>query len=108
MNIAHASHWLRKHFRTALKPRKDDWLTSLPVILLALRTIPNENHISPFTALTGSTLLSPCLYFNRDSLGSKSQYEYVQNLAKHMSQIDFTSLSSGLNNTKLSTYIPKT
>ncbi|XP_045110889.1 uncharacterized protein LOC123504442 [Portunus trituberculatus] len=41
--------------KTAIIARGQEWIQSLPVVLLGLRTMPNESGYSPFTAVTGSS-----------------------------------------------------
>ena len=84
--------------KSALKARKDEWLISLPTVMLGLRCIPNENGISPFTAVTGSTLLAPHTFF--DTPSKMSQIEAINILAKNMTSIDFCSLSGGLHHAR--------
>ena len=81
--------------KAALKARKDEWLSSLPTVMLGLRCMPNENGLSPFTAVTGSTLLMPpILVDNTQSKGK--QLKAVKELAKSMTAVDFATLSRGL------------
>ena len=49
--------------KNALKARPDDWLVALPSVLLALRCLPNEHGICPFTAVTGASPLMPHTFF---------------------------------------------
>lgn len=86
--------------KTAIKARDDDWLVSLPVVMLALRCIPNDTDFCPFTALTGSSLLTPHTYFKTHTPSNKQQSEFITHLAKHMSEIDFHKVSEGIHHTK--------
>ena len=85
--------------KTAIKARKDEWLISLPIIMLALRCIPNETGFSPFTAVTGTTLLTPHTCFSSNTPNAQQQSEFISKLAKHMKQIDFSSHSKGFHHT---------
>ena len=85
--------------KTALKTHGKDWLISLPTVTLALRCIPNEHNISPFTAVTGTSPLIPYTYFSRDTYSDKDLPNIVNRLSKCMSEIDFSTLSRGLHNT---------
>jgi len=86
--------------KASLKARKDEWLISLPMVLLGLRCIPNDNGVSPFTAVTGSTLLAPSILIDDKHPSKESQLKAIQSLSKNMSLLDFTSLSRGLHNVK--------
>ena len=48
-----------RYIKTAIMARKQAWIDALPIVLLGIRSIPNESGFSPFTALTGSDLLLP-------------------------------------------------
>ena len=86
--------------KAALKARKEEWLIALPTILLGLRCLPNENGLSPFTAVTGSTLLAPNALFADHPKSSRDQLQAVTALAKNMTAIDFCTLSRGLHNAR--------
>ena len=86
--------------KNALKCRKEDWLIALPSVLLALRCLPNENGICPFTAVTGTTPLTPHSFFSSHTHSPLKQSEAVQRLAECMSDIDFCSLSQGIHHTQ--------
>ena len=86
--------------KNALKARPDDWLIALPSVLLALRCLPNEHGISPFTAVTGASPLMPHTFFSASSTRSALRMpELVLRLAQCMSDIDFSSLSKGVHHT---------
>jgi len=78
--------------KTAVKARKRNWFSSVPVILMSLRSIPNASGISPFTAVTGSQIIIPPTPF-KDSTEHLPLPEFVQKLAKQMQslQYDFSS-----------------
>ena len=44
--------------KAALRAQKEDWLTALPMVMLALRYISGEAGFNPFTAVTGATIVS--------------------------------------------------
>ena len=86
--------------KNALKARPDDWLVALPSVLLALRCLPNEHGICPFTAVTGASPLMPHTFFSPSSTRSALRTpEIVLRLAQCMSDIDFSSLSRGIHHT---------
>ena len=79
--------------KTAITARKQAWLDALPVILLGLRSIPNESGYSPFTAVTGDHLLLP-----RPVISSETpilEHEDIKTIAKEMSKLNFQQLSEG-------------
>jgi hypothetical protein len=45
--------------KASLKARGGDWFLSLPLVLLALRALPDEDGFSPFLRVTGKTPLFP-------------------------------------------------
>ena len=86
--------------KNALKARPDDWLVALPSVLLALRCLPNEHGICPFTAVTGASPLMPHQFFSPSSTRSALRTpELVLRQAQCMSDIDFPSLSKGVHHT---------
>jgi len=93
--------------KTAIKSRKKQWLQSLPVVLMALRCIPNDSGISPFTAVTGSPIMIPPVAVS--SSNTKELHEFTRTLAKRFEEttFDFSSpsqrQSSSYVNPKLST-----
>lgn len=99
---------IHRTIKNALVARRQDWIVSLPIVLLGLRCIPNETGYSPFTTVTGTTLLSPNVIHSDVSKSSKLSHDFVIELARRMKEIDFCALSSGIHhpNTK-TTYIPK-
>jgi hypothetical protein len=82
--------------KAALMAHKEDWIIALPIVCLGLRCIPNENGISPFTAMTGSTILAPASFFDSSSPSNSSQLDAIRTLHRHMRQVDFQTLSMGL------------
>ena len=92
--------------KTALKARKEDWLKSLPIILLGLRAMPNESGASPFTAVTGGMLLCPKLCLGEQS-STRSSFKMIRELAQHMTELDFTTASLGTDHGAVQEHIPK-
>lgn len=92
--------------KTAIKARKQDWLDSLPVVLLGMRSIPNNDGFSPFTLVTGGDLLMPYPIIENREENSFTTDE-IKKLALEMSKLDISKLSSGINNAKQKVYVPK-
>jgi len=88
--------------KTALKARGGDWIQELPLVLLGLRAIPNEDGLSPFTTVTGTSLLLPSLNSTRGT-----DIEFVKTLSKQMAELDFSTLSGGRCHGPHQTHIPK-
>ena len=84
--------------------RKEDWLPSLPIALLGIRCLPSINNISPFTAVTGTSLLCPRNIIEKVP---KCDTEFVKTLAARMKEIDFASLAEGSNHSSKKVFIPK-
>ena len=85
--------------KNSLKSRKGDWLIALPTVMMALRSLPNEQGISPFSAVTGAAVLMPHQYFTNTCDFNKNSYRIVQKLSQCMSDLDFAVLSKGIHNT---------
>ena len=81
--------------KAAIMCRKEEWLQALPVVLLGLRVMPNEDGFSPFTALTGSQLICPRIMADPEDKPSKSRHLFIQELSRRMSEVDFSTLSRG-------------
>jgi cleavage and polyadenylation specificity factor subunit 1 len=92
--------------KAAMKARKDEWLSALPIILLGVRCIPNKSSFSPFTAVTGTTLLAPHSCFSTNPTTSAEHSKFIHELATSMRSIDFRSLSRGIHNGNVNSYIP--
>ena len=88
--------------KTALKARGGDWIQELPIILLGLRAIPNESGSSPFTTVTGTSLLLPAV-----QKGKSTDVGYIKDLARMMKTVDFTTLSEGHVHGPHQSFIPK-
>ena len=94
---------LHRTLKAAIRSRKQEWLRSLPVVLLGIRAMPTESGFSSFTAVTGTQLLFPRCAIEKVPVGKR----YIRELAKHMSDIDFVSLSRGHHHSRASPmYIP--
>ena len=92
--------------KTAIKARGQDWLKSLPVVLLGIRAMPNESGSSPFTAVTGSMLLCPKLCLEGQA-PPRSSFRFIRELAQHMTELDFATASLGTDHSSSHEYIPK-
>ena len=46
--------------------RKQSWLDALPIVLLGIRNMPNDQGFSPAAAVTGTQLLLPKLIMDQE------------------------------------------
>lgn len=94
--------------KSALKARKENWLQALPVILLGIRNTPNENGFSPFSTVTGTSLLIPKLMVDADSADmDELNNATIKELAKEMLKLDARDLASGKSHSFPKTFIPE-
>lgn len=91
--------------KAAIIARKQEWLASLPIVLLGLRLMPNDSGFSPFTAVTGTQLLCPKPMLEPPS-NIKNSHEFIQKLSKYMTEIDFCHLSEGRAKIIGKSYVP--
>ena len=85
--------------------RKDNWYSSLPIVLLGLRMSPNSLDYSPFTAVTGAHMLCPHPIICSDKDVPTSN-ETIQTFVKEMQSINFYDFSSGDCHSVPNSYIP--
>ena len=84
----------RQHrtIKSAIMARKQDWMTSLPIVLLGLRCMPNEENISPFQMVTGrSPLLPSTLILKNSTPNVTNQLDFIKQFFNIMRSIDFKS-----------------
>ena len=99
---------IHRTVKTTLKARKGNWLTALPIILLGIRNTLNENGISPFNAVTGTSLLIPKLMVEDNSTNT-NEFNTVEmkELAKEMAKLELRNLDKGKCHSLPKTFIPK-
>ena len=99
---------LHRTLKTSLKAKKRDWLLALPVVLLGLRAHPNsDSGFSPFTCVTGSSLLIPSVILQDPQAERELETDDVRVIAKAMAHVDFTALAKGSSHSPSTSYIPK-
>jgi hypothetical protein len=91
--------------KTAMMARKEAWLQALAIVLLGIRSLPNESGFSPFTAVTGANLLLPRPLITETN--EDCSEETISKLQEIMRSIDFQSLSEGRSHVSTKSYIPK-
>jgi len=96
---------LHRTLKSSIIARGSQWLRDLPIVLLGMRCLPNENGIAPFTAVTGQSLLAPRVLVNNTKLATN--IDFVQQLARCMRQVDFATLSHGIIHSDDKQFIPK-
>ena len=100
---------IHRTIKTALIARKENWFTSLPVVLFGIRSIPNDSGVSPFSALTGSQMLMPKLLLeeNNDVNEHEFNHKCIRELRKEMLHFDISRMSESRPYSKIKSYIPK-
>jgi len=96
---------VHRTIKTAIIARKQSWLDALPIVLLGIRSIPNESGYSPFTALTGNQPLMPRLIVSAENKPPLTHNE-VRNIAHEMSLLDLQKLSDGRIHSVPKSFIP--
>ena len=84
--------------------RQQNWFTSLPIVMLGLHMYPNTHNFSPFTAVTGSSMLFPRLLLSSET--PSTTHDTIKQLIDDMKSVDFESLAIGDCHSPPSTYIP--
>ena len=79
----------RQHrtLKSILRSHKQDWLSTLPVALLAMRITPNSTGHSPFALVTGASVHIPATSFTQQKIDMAS---FVRNLAGRMELLTFS------------------
>ena len=96
---------VHRTLKTAITARGNSWLLSLPIVLMSLRSIPNESGFSPFTAVTGSNMLMPQIMIDNDSENNFDS-EYVKKLVTEMQKLDIDNMAMGRLHSKPKEFIP--
>lgn len=89
--------------KTAITARKQSWLDALPIVLLGIRSMPNDSNFSPFTAVTGGAFLLPQPLIREEETKDSSS-KYIKSLVEEMNKINLSSL--GRHHSKPPTFIP--
>ena len=101
---------LHRSIKTAITARNESWLLALPIVLLGLRSLPNENGLSPFKAVTGSSILMPQIMLdsneNFNDVNDCSN-EFIRKFSNEMLNLDFDALSKGISHGNKKSFIPK-
>lgn len=92
--------------KSAIMARKENWFTSLPIVMFSFHLTPNSSGFSPFTAVTGSDMLSPQPLIDKN-YSANTSHEVLQQFVDEMKKINFQSLSSGDCHSSKPVYIPK-
>lgn len=95
-----------RSIKTAITAKKEVWISALPVVLLGLRSVSNENGISPFSAVTGTEILLPKIMVDSEHPDDFSS-EHARKLQKEMAMLDIDALSKGISHSINKSYVPK-
>lgn len=99
---------LHRVIKTSIMARGENWLSALPLVMLGVRLLPAESGFSPFTAMTGSSLLCPRILIDGKSGTSRLQNDFVRDLCSRMSEIDFCRISGPSNHSNQRySYVPR-
>ena len=94
--------------KAALRARKENWVKALPVVLLGVRNFPNENGFSPFSAVTGTSLLLPKLMVDVSSTSVEDlSNSDIKELAREMSKLDVSNCDQGKSHSFPKSFIPR-
>jgi cleavage and polyadenylation specificity factor subunit 1 len=81
---------LHRTIKNSLKARKGDWLQALPIVEFAYKITPSSvTGCSPFQLVTGSSVAVPAHML--DNRPIKFNEQFVNNLSKHISELQFSS-----------------
>lgn len=96
---------VHRTLKASIMARKQNWMNALPMVLLGMRALTNDAGFSPFTAVTGGTLLHPRPMIEKTN--AKSEREYINDLINHMAELDFHPPMANPHHTTPRIYIPK-
>jgi len=91
--------------KAAIMARRENWLLSLPIILLGIRMSPNSLDYSPFTAVTGAYILCPHPIITKDNPITTSN-DTLQHFLTEMQSINFYDFSTGDCHSVPPSYVP--
>lgn len=74
--------------KSALCARAEDWINSLPIVLLGLRCHPHASGVSPFTAVTGKTPLTPQDLLHHSNNHAVSSSQFISDFVRRMEEFD--------------------
>ena len=97
---------MHRTLKTVIISRKESWLSALAIVLLGIRSIPNDSGFSPYTAVTGSQILLPELLISNDDWHTFFQ-DSIKKLADETTCLDIDSLSQGKFVNKPPIHVPK-
>ena len=91
--------------KAALMARRDNWLMSLPVVLMGIRCMPDDRGLSPYMAVTGKTPMCPRDMFAKPVLNREMSTRFISRFASEMRSLDFATLNPF--RTSRPVYIPR-
>ena len=96
---------VHRTLKTAIMARKQSWLDALPIVLLGIRNMPNDQGFSPAAAVTGTQLLLPKLIMDKEDPDLHG--DDIRKIAKEMRKLDMALLSEGQLHTTQKAFIPE-
>ena len=106
---AQANGMIERQHRTlksAIMARNENWLKALPIVLLGMRIVPTETGYSPFSAVTGASIMFPRPLLGDSGISSQFNSSQIKALAIEMSKIDFTAHANLKHHNKINEYLP--
>ena len=96
---------LHSTLKTAITQRKQSWFDALPIILLGIRNMSNEQGFSTATAITETQLLLPKPTI--DQKYTNLTKDDIKEIVKEMQKLDITILSEEQLHTIQKSFMPK-
>ena len=97
---------MHRTLKAAIMARKQSWINALYIVLLGIRSIPNETGFSPFNAVTGASILFPKPLISPDP-EAPLKNETTKELVECMRKFNFEELSRGIIHSSHKAYVPK-
>lgn len=91
--------------KTSIIARGENWLTSLPIVLLGIRNTINDSGYSPMQTVTGTSALLPQIYID-PNYKREFNNDLITELCDQMRKTDFNKLSEGSLHSVPTSYVP--
>lgn len=95
---------VHRTLKSAIMARKQNWIDSLPIVLLGMRNMPNEDNFSPAEAVTGTTFLMPKPMIDEEA--PPVTHSRIKLLAQEMLKLDTKLISEGRINSTPKSFVP--
>jgi hypothetical protein len=98
---------LHRRLKAAIKCRKQDWVSALPIVLWSLRSLPMEGHpFSPFTLVTGAWPNLPSQFCGFLPPGGSDEVTTMERVEVFLRTVASPS-DSGTPTARVKIYVPK-